>query len=182
MIGSRGPNHGKAKVFIDEQFQGVIDLYSPTFSLDVLYSKWDLASDFHTISLEVSSEKNENSANYIVTFDAFEIETQRLSGVFIDKVISDTPTEEVEVSQDHASLAVTDLGELLIVWSRIDTADGSSDQDSIWVRYYRYENGTWKTTLDEYGKEVNFRIDLPRGDGHVHLIRKPDVVTDGLIF
>ena len=170
-IGSRGPNHGKAKVFIDEQFKGVIDLYSPTFSLDVLYLERDLASDFHTISIEVVSEKNENSVNYIVTFDAFEVETQRLSGVFIDKVISDTPTEEVEVSQDHASLAVTDVGELLVVWSRIDTADGSSDQDSIWARYYRYENGTWRTTLDEYGKEVNFRIDLQRGDRHVHRIR-----------
>jgi len=73
-IGERGPDSGRAIVYIDGEFRSEIDLYAKArLSTDTLFSVHDLAHDAHVIEIEVSDSKNDESSGYRVTVDAVDI-------------------------------------------------------------------------------------------------------------
>ncbi|MBC8077521.1 MAG: alpha-L-fucosidase [Chloroflexales bacterium] len=72
-IGPRGPDHGKADVYIDGVFDATVDLYaSSRADQATLYTKTGLSSGAHTIRVQMRSDKNAASIDYYVEIDAFE--------------------------------------------------------------------------------------------------------------
>lgn len=72
IVSTRGPNRGRADVYVDGVFQATVDLYSPT----VQYRRVVYAIDFgtpgtHTIEWRVTGTKNPSSSAKRVDFDAF---------------------------------------------------------------------------------------------------------------
>ncbi|MFQ5738336.1 MAG: WD40/YVTN/BNR-like repeat-containing protein [Acidobacteriota bacterium] len=75
-VGARGPDQGKADVYIDGVFQKTVDLYDPTLSWQrLLYISPALPVDFHTVRVVVRHEKNPLSTGYDVSVDAFDVTT-----------------------------------------------------------------------------------------------------------
>lgn len=73
-IGTTGPNHGLAEVYIDGELQAIVDLYAPTFQWrQVLYQSEQLPLDYHTIKVVVVGSKNPLSAGYAVSVDGFDV-------------------------------------------------------------------------------------------------------------
>lgn len=64
---------GKAKVTLDGQYLGLVDLYKSTTQLQVPLQKTGLVSGTHTIIIEVSGQKNAKSTGYLIDIDAFEV-------------------------------------------------------------------------------------------------------------
>ena len=64
---------GKAKVYLDSVYVGLIDLYNPTPQYQVVLEKTGLSPGNHTIRIEVSGQKNASSTGYAIDIDAFEI-------------------------------------------------------------------------------------------------------------
>ena|GEM_PF-2903506 len=73
-IGSKGPNYGKADVYVDNKLEASdIDLYSTSkLNKQILFAKSDLSSDTHTIRIVVKGTKNASSSHYNVAVDRFE--------------------------------------------------------------------------------------------------------------
>ncbi|MBP1995330.1 hypothetical protein [Paenibacillus eucommiae] len=73
-IGSKGPNYGKADVYVDNKLEASdIDLYSASkLNKQILFAKSDLSSDAHTIKIVVKVTKNASSSHYNVAVDRFE--------------------------------------------------------------------------------------------------------------
>jgi len=64
---------GKAKVYIDGRYKGMVDLYSPTARYRIALQKTGLTPGDHTITIVVSGQKNPSSTGYYVDIDAFEV-------------------------------------------------------------------------------------------------------------
>jgi hypothetical protein len=69
---------GKIKVYLDSVYFGMVDLYSPTTKWQVVLQKSGLSPGLHSVTLEVSGQKNPNSAGYSIDLDAFEILTDEI--------------------------------------------------------------------------------------------------------
>ena len=52
---------------------GLVDLYNPTAKYQVVLQKTGLSAGNHTVTIEVSGQKNAASAGYFVDIDAFEV-------------------------------------------------------------------------------------------------------------
>lgn len=64
---------GKARVYLDGVNMGLVDLYSPTPKYKVVLAKAGLTPGNHTITIEVSGQKNPASAGSLIDIDAFEV-------------------------------------------------------------------------------------------------------------
>jgi len=64
---------GKARVYLDGVNMGLVDLYNPTAKYQVVLQKTGLSAGNHTVTIEVSGQKNPASAGYFVDIDAFEV-------------------------------------------------------------------------------------------------------------
>ncbi len=64
---------GKAKVYLDGVYMGMVDLYSPTPQYQVVLQKTGLSPGTHTGTIEVSGQKNPSSTGYFIDIDAFEV-------------------------------------------------------------------------------------------------------------
>ncbi len=69
---AKGPMAGEADVYLDGEYRTTVDLYRSGLKL-VTLEKTGLAPGAHTLTIEVSGEKNPNSSNYFVDIDAFEV-------------------------------------------------------------------------------------------------------------
>ncbi len=67
-----GPMAGKANVYLDGACLGRVDLYRSSPRL-VALERTGMPLDSHTVTIEVSGEKNPSSSNYFVDIDAFEV-------------------------------------------------------------------------------------------------------------
>jgi hypothetical protein len=75
-LGYRGPDSGTARVYVDGNFAGEIDLYSPTQRVqDALFTATGLADASHTLTIEVTGQKNAASTGTWVQVDAFDVTT-----------------------------------------------------------------------------------------------------------
>jgi photosystem II stability/assembly factor-like uncharacterized protein len=73
-IGTKSDDLGIAKVYIDGEYQGDIDQFSNTRETMVeVYSRIDLAYGPHTITIEVTDQKNPRSNGYRIEIDAFDV-------------------------------------------------------------------------------------------------------------
>jgi len=52
---------------------GLVDLYNPTAKYQVVLQKTGLAPGNHTVTIEVSGQKNTSSTGYYINIDAFEV-------------------------------------------------------------------------------------------------------------
>jgi alpha-amylase len=64
---------GKAKVYLDGGYMGLVDLYSSSPAFQVVLQKPGLAPGNHTLRLEVSGQKNLRATGYYINIDAFEV-------------------------------------------------------------------------------------------------------------
>jgi hypothetical protein len=73
-VGTKGPDHGYAKVFLNDVLQRAVDLYSQEPETMVeLFAVSDLAHAPHSIRIEVSGYKNTASSGSWVSIDAFDV-------------------------------------------------------------------------------------------------------------
>lgn len=82
-IGARGPQLGKAEVFLDGVSQGIVDAYHDVIPSGQsgaeqiqteLFGASGLANGPHTLEIEVLGDKNSASSSCIIVVDAFDIE------------------------------------------------------------------------------------------------------------
>ena len=72
-LGPKGPDHGKADVYIDGALATTIDLYAASRADQVvLFSRTGLSNGTHTVKVQARSDKNAASTNVYVEVDAFE--------------------------------------------------------------------------------------------------------------
>jgi hypothetical protein len=75
-IGYRGPDSGTARVYVDGNFAGEVDLYSPTQrAQDSLFTATGLADASHALAIKVTGRKNAASTGTSVQVDAFDVTT-----------------------------------------------------------------------------------------------------------
>jgi photosystem II stability/assembly factor-like uncharacterized protein len=73
-IGSTGPDHGVAKVYIDDRYTKEVDLYRDAgSSMDEVFSVSDLRYGPHRVRVEISPSKNVRSSGNRVEVDAFDV-------------------------------------------------------------------------------------------------------------
>ncbi len=70
--GVLGNDHGKADVYIDNNFDATVDMYAPNRSVQAVYAKTGLSSGNHTLKVVVRSDRNASSSNNYVEVDALE--------------------------------------------------------------------------------------------------------------
>lgn len=70
---TKAANRGIAKVTIDGNFVGAVDLYSAATAWQQT-TRWALASGTHTIHIAVTGEKNWNSSGTYIDVDQFEVD------------------------------------------------------------------------------------------------------------
>ena len=72
-VGTKGPNHGIAEIFLDSMLYRTVDLYDSSYKLSVpIVEIQGLTDDWHTVTIHVNGEKNELSSDTYVTVDAFD--------------------------------------------------------------------------------------------------------------
>jgi hypothetical protein len=64
---------GKAKVYLNGVYRGLVDLYSSSPAYQVVLQKPGLAPGNHTLRLEFSGQKNLLATGYYINIDAFEV-------------------------------------------------------------------------------------------------------------
>ncbi|NWF76914.1 MAG: hypothetical protein HXY53_10200 [Nitrospirae bacterium] len=72
-IVTKAPILGKAKVYLDGSYLGMVDLYSPSPQWQVILRKTGLSSGSHTVGIEVSGQKNASSTGYYIDLDALQV-------------------------------------------------------------------------------------------------------------
>jgi len=72
-IVTKNNNFGKAKVYLDGAYMGLVDLYSRLPKTQISLQKTGLPAGNHTLHLEVSGQKNPNSSGYYINLDALEV-------------------------------------------------------------------------------------------------------------
>lgn len=70
---AKANNLGKAKVYLDGAYMGLVDLYSSSTKYRVILQKTGLTPGAHTATIEVSGQKNIRSTGKIIDIDAFEV-------------------------------------------------------------------------------------------------------------
>jgi bacillopeptidase F len=71
LVSTRGPNRGRAKIFVDGALVETVDLYAPTFqSRRVVFTELWGSADPHTIAVKVIT-RNASSSGSRVDLDAF---------------------------------------------------------------------------------------------------------------
>jgi hypothetical protein len=78
VTGTKGPNRGEMRVFIDGTSQGIIDLWSSTWQQrETLFSRLDLPPGLHTLVIAVTGQKNPASSDYQVGIDTIRAKVNR---------------------------------------------------------------------------------------------------------
>jgi photosystem II stability/assembly factor-like uncharacterized protein len=73
-IGNRGPDRGRAEVYLDGTFSGQVDQYSEVQEeLVELFAVQGLAPGPHTITIRVTGSKSEQSSGVRIDIDAFDV-------------------------------------------------------------------------------------------------------------
>src|SRR5262245_29550481 len=92
-IGANGPQTGMANVFIDGALVASnLDTYAPTEHLQApIFTATGLAETTHTISIQVTGERNPAASDAIVVVDAFEVITSGVRHQDTDPAISYGP-------------------------------------------------------------------------------------------
>ena len=73
-IGTKSPNQGIARVYIDGEHQGDVDQFSDTGeTLVEAYSISGLTYGPHSIRVEITNDKNPKSTGYRIEIDAFDV-------------------------------------------------------------------------------------------------------------
>lgn len=72
-IVAKGTMMGKAKVYLDGVYMGLIDLYSPSMRYNQVLPKTGLVPGNHTVAIEVSGKKNASATGTVINIDAFEV-------------------------------------------------------------------------------------------------------------
>jgi hypothetical protein len=73
-VGYRGPETGIARVYLDGTFAGEVDLYSPAQRVqDSLFTATGLTDASHTLTIEVTGQKNAASTGTWVQVDAYDV-------------------------------------------------------------------------------------------------------------
>jgi hypothetical protein len=80
-IGFRGPQAGKARVFVDGALKTTVDTYAAAEQLQaVLYTSATLTDAPHTLAIEVTGTKNSKATAHYVVIDAFEVQSGGTGG------------------------------------------------------------------------------------------------------
>jgi len=75
-IGVRGPDTGIARVFVDGNFAGDIDMYFPTLKIQgPVFTATGLADANHTLTIQVTGSRNGASTGTAIWLDAFDVTT-----------------------------------------------------------------------------------------------------------
>lgn len=73
-ISAQGPQTGIANVYVDGVSVATVDTYSPTEQMQVpLFTSSALAAGIHTVTIEVTGNKNPASTDALVVVDAFDV-------------------------------------------------------------------------------------------------------------
>ena len=72
-LGCRGPDHGIAKVIIDGELHGSVDLYAPRRMRGCELFAASLPRGRHSIAVQIQRERNTQSGGRTVTIDAFDV-------------------------------------------------------------------------------------------------------------
>ncbi len=73
-VGTKGPQFGKAEVYIDQELLKTVDLYSPATQYKrTLYTHTNLSPGAHTITVKVLRTRTSRSAGYLVGIDALDV-------------------------------------------------------------------------------------------------------------
>jgi hypothetical protein len=74
LMGSRGPDHGIAEIWIDGALAMAVDLYSPQIELGkVVAERRDLPAGHHVLDVRVTGRKNAASSGTRVVVDGAEV-------------------------------------------------------------------------------------------------------------
>lgn len=163
----RGPDQGKAQVFIDDILQETVDLYrrAPQFGFERKYDQ--LTNAIHTVKVRVLHEKRNDSAAYQVCVDGFAI-----GNIFADDM---RPAVRYGAWQGYASKVAIN-GTFRIAWaagaSVTFTVAGNSFNwiTALGPNYGQadvYVDGRLKTTVDLYAPGQKWQQLIPfTGLGH----------------
>jgi hypothetical protein len=75
-IGYRGPEGGMARAFIDGTLVGLVDTYSKARVQAVVFSATGLAFGNHTLTIEVTGQRNAAATDSRIVADAFDVRTR----------------------------------------------------------------------------------------------------------
>ena len=75
-IGLRGPQGGIARVYLDGAFQATVDTYAPTQFQTVNYTATTLAAASHTLTVEVTGQRNAAATDSLIYVDAFDVQSR----------------------------------------------------------------------------------------------------------
>lgn len=100
MVGFRGPQAGIARVFLDGALAATIDLFATVEQVGAtVFTATALADASHTLTVEVTGDRNPLSIDALVVVDAFEI----VAGV---AGLSDTTPPAVTVTSPHPGAVI----------------------------------------------------------------------------
>ena len=70
---AKAPALGKAKIYFDGAYKGMVDLYRSTVQYPLVLGGSGIPPGNHTLTIEVSGQKNAGSSGYYTVIDAFEV-------------------------------------------------------------------------------------------------------------
>ena len=70
---AKAPALGKAKIYFDGAYKGMVDLYRSTVQYPLVLGGSGIPPGNHTLTIEVSGQKNPGSSGYYTLIDAFEV-------------------------------------------------------------------------------------------------------------
>ena len=80
-LATKNSDMGKADVYIDNNLISTVDLYAAAKDNTAkVFSKSGLSNGVHTMKIEISADKNENSSGYGINVDAFDITRTTTAG------------------------------------------------------------------------------------------------------
>jgi hypothetical protein len=75
-VGMRGAQGGIARVYLDGAFQATVDTYAPTQFQAVNYTATTLAAASHTLTIEVTGQRNAAATDSLIYVDAFDFQSR----------------------------------------------------------------------------------------------------------
>ena len=70
---AKAPALGKAKIYFDGAYKGMVDLYRSTVQYPLVLGGSGIPAGNHTLTIEVSGQKNSGSSGYYTVIDGFEV-------------------------------------------------------------------------------------------------------------
>ncbi|HZX48578.1 MAG TPA: DUF1566 domain-containing protein [Nitrospirota bacterium] len=70
---AKAPALGKAKIYFDGAYKGMVDLYRSTVQYPLVLGGSGIPPGNHTLTIEVSGQKNAGSSGYYTVIDGFEV-------------------------------------------------------------------------------------------------------------